>query len=70
MMEIFVNFIQDNFFSMHSIDNILKNKSNYMQCELKKKFFWPGSNWRHCACEAHVITTTLQKRKHSLISMF
>lgn len=28
----------------------------------KKKCFRPGSNWGPCACEAHVITTTLRKQ--------
>ena len=30
-------------------------------CFVKIICFLPGSNWRPCACEAHVITTTLRK---------
>ena len=39
-------------------------------CKKKKACFRPGSNRGPCACEAHVITATLRKRRKSLLFSF
>ena len=36
-------------------DNKEPGSATYLVC------FRPGSNWGPCACEAHVMTTTIQK---------
>ena len=36
-------------------DNKQPSSATYLVC------FRPDSNWGHCACEAHVMTTTTQK---------
>ena len=39
-------------------------------CDVGKNCFWQGSNLRPSACEADVITTTLQKRLHVSLVIF
>ena len=40
-------------------DNKQPGSATYLVC------FRPGSNWGPCACEAHVMTATLQKQAHA-----
>ena len=40
-------------------DNKQPGSATYLVC------FHPGSNWGPCACEAHVMATTLQKQGHA-----
>ena len=40
-------------------DSKQPGSATYLVC------FHPGSNWGPCACEAHVMATTLQKQAHA-----